>query len=139
MKIYIQKKALGKKQNVLEPIVYDVSEDVASLRELLKELTRIEVERYSKKETEVQSEWFLHSKYIENLATAGKVGFGRIYSEKKADMERAIENSLQCYEDGMIRVFHGERELDNLEESIQSCEGDVFTLIRLTFLAGRMW
>lgn len=138
MKIFINIKSLGKKK-ALEPAAYEISEQVSSLREFLTELVRIEVERYNEKGSDVQNVLFLSDEEIENQTEAGKVGFGRIYSDKKADFEKAAVNALQCFEDGMVRVFQNENELTTLDEKIQISEGDTFTLMRLTFLAGRLW
>ena len=51
-------------------------------------------------------------------------------------MQKACENSIQCFEDGIYRVFAGEDELTGLEERISWKENLVFTFIRLTMLAG---
>lgn len=50
--------------------------------------------------------------------------------------EKAIENTLQCFEDGIYRVFAGDTELTGLSDSIPWTEDLVFTFIRLTMLAG---
>ena len=47
-----------------------------------------------------------------------------------------MENAIQCFEDGIYRIFAGERELAKLNEAIPWQEETVFTLIRLTMLAG---
>ena len=70
---------------------------------------------------------------------SGKVGFGNIYNEKKADVSRAQENVIMAFEDGLVRVFIGDCEQEKLDDNIDLKEGDVLTFIRLTFLAGRMW
>ena len=91
------------------------------------------------KGTEVQVIPWLTKEEVEDQAAAGKVGFGRIYSDKKADEAKAVENALQCFEDGLVRVFQGDQELTELDGPVRLKEGDRFTLIRLTFLAGRLW
>ena len=139
MKIFINVKSLGKKKKALEPVMYDISENVVSLKDLLVELVEIEVKRYNDKGTDVQNVLFLSEEEIENQSQVGKIGFGRIYSDKKANVEKAMANALQCYEDGLVRVFRGEEELKNLDDKIEISEGDTFTLMRLTFLAGRLW
>lgn len=139
MKIFINVKSLGKKKKALEPVMYAISENVVSLKDLLVELVEIEVKRYNDKGTDVQNVLFLSEEEIENQSQVGKIGFGRIYSDKKANVEKAMANALQCYEDGLVRVFRGEEELKNLDDKIEISEGDTFTLMRLTFLAGRLW
>lgn len=139
MEIYIQMKAAGKRKPVLDHIPYELPEQISTLREFLTELVRIEVERYNRKGMDVQVVPYLTKEEIEDGASVGKLGFGRIYSEKKADFTKASENALQCFEDGLVRVFQNERELEHLDDPVQIQKGDCFTLIRLTFLAGRLW
>lgn len=139
MKIFIQMKAAGKRKPVLNDIPYEIPDHISTLREFLTELVHVETERYNEKGTDVQVIPYLTKEETEDQAAAGKISFGRIYSEKKADREKAVENALQCYEDGLVRVFQGERELKDLDEKISIEEGERFTLIRLTFLAGRLW
>lgn len=138
MKIFINIKSLGKRK-ALEPAAYEISDNITTLKEFLMELSRIEVEKFNEKGTDKQNILFLSKEEIEILSEAGKVGFGRVYSEKKADIEKATANALQCFEDGLVKVFQNEMELEHLEDKIQIQEGDTFTLIRLTFLAGRLW
>lgn len=139
MKIFIQMKAAGKRKPVIDHIPYEIPETISTLREFLTELVCVEVKRYNEKGTDVQVIPWLSKEQIEDQAEAGKIGFGRIYSDKKADAAKAVENALQCFEDGLVRVFQEDRELTGLEDPLHIQEGDCFTLIRLTFLAGRLW
>ena len=139
MKISIPMKAAGNRRPVINPVPYEIPERVATLRGLLTELVYAEVKRYNEKGTDVQVIPWLTREQIEDQAEAGKVSFGRVYSEQKADTAKAVENAIQCFEDGLVRVFQGDRELTGLDDPLQIQEGDCFTLIRLTFLAGRLW
>lgn len=139
MQIYITVKRMGKSKPVLARIPYEIGESISTLRDFLKELVRIEVERYLEKGVDRQVIPCLTAEEVEACAETGKVGFGRIYSEKKPDVTKAQENALQCFADGLVRVFQNGTELERLEENVEVKEGDTFTLIRLTFLAGRLW
>lgn len=139
MKIYIKVKSLGKKRPILDNVSYILPDDIKTVREFISELVKVEVEKYNQKGTDMQLIPFLSNQQIEEQASVGKVGFGRIFSDKKADLEKAIENALQCYEDGIVRAFQNEEELGALGETLSIREGDCFTFIRLTFLAGRLW
>lgn len=139
MQIYIQMKAAGKRRPVLNDVPYELSDEVKTLRDFLTALVELEVKRYEQKGTGVQVIPFLTKEDVEEQAAAGKVGFGQIYSEQKADLAKAVENALQCYEDGLVRVFRGDQELVGLDTPVCLEEGERFTLIRLTFLAGRLW
>ena len=144
MQIFITVKRMGKSKPALTGIPYEISDLVISdgrisLRAFLKELVRIEVERYLEKSVDRQVIPYLTAEEVEAGAAAGKVGFGRIYSEKKPDLEQAQENALQCFTDGLVRVFQNETELTELDGKMELKAGDTFTLIRFTFLAGRLW
>ncbi len=188
MRIYVQVKAAGKRRPVLDRVPYEIPEGIRTLRDFLREIVHMEVERYNmkaercdmeagrynageerydteagrynagkercdmeagrynvgaeqceQKGTDVQVLPFLTKEEVEERAETGKVAFGRIYSEKKADPVKAVENALQCFEDGLVRVFQNEEELEQLDAAMQIREGDLFTFIRLTFLARRLW
>ena len=81
----------------------------------------------------------LTAKEIEAQAEAGKVGFGRLWSDQKADKAKAVQTAIQAFADGLVRVLMDEAELTELDEPLSVHEGAVFTFVRLTFLAGRMW
>ena len=58
---------------------------------------------------------------------------------RKADEEKAVENALQCFDDGMVALFADGVRYTEREEKIALKELSEVTFIRLTFLAGRMW
>ena len=139
MRIYVHVKAAGKRRPVLDQVPYEIPDGPMTLESFLTEIVHMEVERYNQKGTDVQVIPFLTKEEVEEKAETGKVGFGRIYSDKKADREKAVENALGCYEDGLVRVFQNDTELSELKAPLVIQEGDCFTFIRLTFLAGRLW
>lgn len=139
MRINVRMKMLGKRRPVLGEVPIEISDAVKTLRELLTELVKMEVEQYNQKGVDTQLIHFLSKEELEEQASVGKVGFGRIYSDKKANVSTAIENALTCYEDGLVRVFCGEQELEELDGEIQLKDGDTLTFIRLAFLTGRLW
>ena len=139
MKIYVRVKVLGKKKDILVPTEYIIPEGIVSLRMLLTAIVEREVDSYNQKDTDIQMIPFLTQEQLDDQAATGKVSFGRIYSDKKADAPKAVANAIQCCEDGLVRVFQNDVELEKLDDLIQIRENDVFTFIRLTFLAGSMW
>lgn len=139
MDVYVRVKAVGKRRDVLAPALYTLPEGIGSLRQLLTAVVCKEVAVYNSKEAEAQLIPFLTRQEIEDMANAGKVSFGAVYSDKKADPQKAVENALQCWEDGLVRVFMNEEELTGLDDPMVVPAGAVFTFMRLTFLAGRMW
>lgn len=76
---------------------------------------------------------------MEAQAEAGKISFGVNYGENRADLEQAVANALQCFEDGIYRIFLGTEQLQGLEDKITLSEDSELTFVRLTMLAGRLW
>jgi hypothetical protein len=109
------------------------------LRQLIEAVVRSEVQNYNSRGVDEMLVPFLTQAEIEDASTVGKVGFGRLYSDKKADPERAVTTALIGFEDGLFKVLVGESEATLLDAPLKIVPGDVITFIRLTFLAGRMW
>lgn len=139
MQVYVRVKALGKRKDVLPPKPYELPEGIGSLRELLTAFVETEVERYNSKEPELPLLSCLTAEEIEAQSETGKVSFGRLWSDKKADKAKAVQTAIQAFTDGLVRVLMDDKELTELEEPLSVHEGAVFTFVRLTFLAGRMW
>lgn len=139
MKVYARVKSIGKSRNILEPVEYLIPDSVNSLRQLITAIVETEVEKYNAKGTGLQLIPYLTAEQIEEQADEGKVSFGTVYSDKKADKNKAVRNAMQCLEDGLVRVFMDEEELSEPDKELVIKEDTVFTFIRLTFLAGRMW
>lgn len=139
MRIYARVKTPGRRKDILQPTPYDITDAVHSLRELLCALAEAEVNAYNAKEPEKQFVDYLTTEQIESQAEAGKVSFGSVYSDKKADKRKAAENVLQCFSDGLVRVLMDGSELTELDAPLEISENAEFTFIRLTFLTGSRW
>ena len=139
MQVNVRVKALGKRKDVLPSTPYELPDGINSLRELVTAFVEAEVNRYNNKDTETPLLSCLTEEEIEARARAGKVGFGRLWSDRKADKEKAVQTAIQGFEDGLVRVLMDETELADLDAPLTVPEGAVFTFVRLSFLAGRMW
>jgi len=139
MNIYIKLKSAGKRRPVLESTPYYLPDGVNSLRQLLEMVVLQETEKYNSRGTENMLVPFLTEAEISDRSTVGKVGFGRLYSDKKIDPEKAVETALQGFEDGLFRVVINNMEITEIDKPLAINENDVLTFIRLTFLAGRLW
>lgn len=139
MEIQVQIKVPGKRKGVLAPVPYHIPDDIRSLRQLLTAVARQESERYNRKEPGMQVVPYLTQQELDDRVRAGKVDFGGVWSDRKADPERAVDNVLQCWADGLVRVFMNGEELTEPDAPLTIPENSVFTFVRLTFLAGRMW
>ena len=82
-----------------------------------------------------ENEHIVTKEEIREQAGRGKITFG-LRGGADASEEDAVENAIQCFTDGIYRVFAGEEELTELEAPIGWKEDLVFTLIRLTMLSG---
>ena len=139
MRIYARVKTPGRRKDILQPTPYDITDAVHSLRELLCALAEAEVNAYNAKEPEKQLVDYLTAEQIDAQAEAGKVSFGSVYSDKKADKLKAVQNVLQCFSDGLVRVLMDGSELTELDAPLEISENAEFTFIRLTFLTGSRW
>jgi len=139
MNVYIKLKSAGKRRPVLNNTPYTLPDGISSLRQLIEAIVRQEVDAYNNRGLENMLVPFLTEAEISNQSTVGKINFGRLYSDKKADIEKSIETALQGFADGLFRVLVGETEATELDNPLEIHEEDTLTFIRLTFLAGRLW
>ena len=142
MEIKVNIKSMGKRKQSVEPVMYDLplgEKGVFTVRQLVTELTRAGVEDYNRRLEEPEILKCLTKENIEDQAKGGKVSFGVIYGEKEADFQKAADNAIQCFEDGIYRIFLDERSLESLEEEIRVTDENTFTFVRLTMLTGRLW
>ncbi|MCL2378758.1 MAG: hypothetical protein FWC77_06505 [Defluviitaleaceae bacterium] len=139
MKVFINLKSPAKRRPILQQTPYSLPEDITTLRQLINAIVRQEVETYNSRGLENMLIPFLPEEEIAAQSTTGKVGFGRLYSDKKADPDKAVSTALLGFEDGLFRVLIGEDEAISLDDPVKITEGAVLTFIRLTFLAGRLW
>ena len=139
MKINVNLKSIGKRKASVKPVVYEIKGNPATLRELILAVVRAGVEEYNQRVENGELLSCLTREEMDEKARAGKIGFGVNYGEKKAGLAAAQENALQCFEDGIYRVFQDGKPLEELDAPIFITEESVFTFVRLTMLAGRMW
>ena len=139
MKIFVNVKQIGKRKNKIDKKKYEISEKITTVKELLTEFVTINVNEFNNGFTENDIVPYLTDKKINDLSDAGKISFGVDYNGQKQDLEKAIENALQSYEDGIYRVFINDEEVEGIESEINLKENDELTFVRLTMLAGRMW
>lgn len=139
MKIYVNIKQIGKRKNKIDKKEYEIKGKIEAVKDLLIEFVTINVKEFNEGLTENDVVPYLTDEKINDLSDAGKISFGVDYNEKKQDLEKAIENALQSYEDGIYRVFVNDEELGKINDKLDLQENDELTFVRLTMLAGRMW
>ena len=139
MKVYVNVKQIGKRKNKIDKKKYEISEKITTVKELLTEFVTINVNEFNNGFTENDIVPDLTDEKINDLSDAGKISFGVDYNGQKQDLEKAVENALQSYEDGIYRIFVNDAEVGEIDCEINLKENDELTFVRLTMLAGRMW
>lgn len=139
MEIKVNIKYMGKRKKSVEPKIYQLMSSPSTVKELILAVTQAGVEDYNLRQENKELLTCLTRQEIEDKAEAGKISFGTIYGDRKADLKEAQDNAIQCFEDGIYRIFLDNRPLESLDEPIEITGETVFTFVRLTMLAGRMW
>ena len=139
MKIFVNVKQIGKRKNKIDKKKYEISDKITTVKELLTEFVTINVNEFNNGFTENDIVPYLTDEKINDLSDAGKISFGVDYNGQKQDLEKAVENALQSYEDGIYRIFVNDAEVGEIDCEINLKENDELTFVRLTMLAGRMW
>ena len=139
MKVYVNIKQIGKRKNKIDRKEYEIKGKIGIVKDLLIEFVTINVNEFNNGFTENDIVPYLTDKKINDLSDAGKISFGVDYNEQKQDLEKAIENALQSYEDGIYRIFVNDEEVGEIHSEVNLNENDELTFVRLTMLAGRMW
>ena len=121
MTIYANIKKAGSKRNILKKKPYETELGDCSTEDIIR--------------------FFVSAELSEFRNRAGTVNALKYLSEKDIDLEEedALKNAMECYDDGLMKIFHNETELLSKDQKLKVKEGDEFTFIRLTFLTGRMW
>lgn len=139
MQLYFSVKQLGKKKPLILKKAIDIPlfQPLVNLRRLISAIVFEQVSAYNSKEVDnLDEDSSIKFEAAIPLVSHGKIGFGKIYNDKKADYEMALENALQSFEDGLYLVFYGEQEIKSLAEDIDISENNVFSFVRLVFLSG---
>lgn len=141
MNIILKVKQPGRKQALIENKVITI-EDTGTqptAQSLIEAIVQQQVEEYNNKPLEKNILPFLSQSETEDQAASGKISFGSIYNENKANVEQAKQTALQAFEDGMFAFFVNDEEITALSTILVLPENSIITFIRLTFLAGSYW
>lgn len=136
MQFYIKIKQLSKRRAVLEKQLFEIEDlsEKATLRDFIAAVVTQQVEAYNVKKHEQNVLPFLTSEQIEDGAAVGKVGFGAIYSEEKADLTKAITNAILAFEDGLYKIFIDDDEIQHIDKEIFIDKESVVMFLRLTLI-----
>ena len=127
----------------MEPKTYHLLTAPATVRELILAVVEAGVQEYNERLEDQESHKLLQcltSQEIADKAQTGKIAFGELHGEKKADLKQAQDNAVQCFEDGIYRIFLDDQPLERLEQQLgEAARQGIFTFVRLTMLAGQLW
>ena len=139
LKITVNIKKVGKRKNSIEALLFEIEKKPYNVNELIVEIVKICVKKYNERKENNEILQNLTLQQIDDMTETGKVSFGVNYGENAADVEKAIDNALLSFKDGIYRVFLNNNELMSLDEEISLDESSNVTFVRMTMLAGRMW
>ena len=139
MELKISCKSVSKRRNTIKSVLYQYENPIHTVKDLLTETVRLNVAEYDKRQESSEILNVLSNDDIEDMATTGKVGFGVNYGNKKPDVDKAIQNALECFQDGLVVVFIEGNQFTKEDEPLSLKDGDEITFVRMTMLSGRMW
>lgn len=139
MTVHVMLKNPSNLRKVVKPCVMQLASEPHTLRELIAACVDACIIAYRERAKESQNPTPLSDEEFAGMEALGKFAFGVHYNDKEIDRAKAVATALQAVEDGLVRIFHGEEELNELDAPLTLPEGATLTFIRLTFLTGRMW
>ncbi|SCY97261.1 MULTISPECIES: hypothetical protein [unclassified Lysinibacillus] len=139
MRLFYQQKVIGKKSRKLQKIPFSIDEPVTTLQDLLVQLVTQQVQQFNEKMVDTPLHLYLTDQQLDDATQYGKVHFGEKKNDSLQSVDQAMSNMLQAFQDELFLVLHNEEWLDSLTTPLTIQEDDVFTFIKLTMLAGRIW
>ena len=116
--IKVRMRKLGKKnQGAVEPVEFLLESRPETVKELVEGLVCLGVRQYNERKDTGQIVPWLTSETIQEQAVTGKISFG-LRGGNDADADQAVENAVQCFEDGIYRIFADDEELTELGEAV---------------------
>ncbi len=140
----ISTKALGSKKPLfadfsvpLPPDWEDEGDGGKTLRDLIEEVVRHEVDAFKKRQQDRQFLRALTATEIEKGVDQGKVEMGASdVQPQNVDPEEAVAAALIAFEDGLYLVIIDEKQYKDLDEAVFLTADSRLTFVRLTMLSG---
>ena len=139
MTIYVMMKNPSNLGKAVKACSMVLTAEPHTLRALITACVDACITAYRERAKESQNPTPLSDEEYAGMEALGKFAFGVHYNDKEIDRNKAAATALQAVEDGLVRIFHGDEELTELDAPLTLSEGATLTFIRLTFLTGRMW
>ena len=128
---------LGKKRPVLENLQIQLPDEFngsATLSQLIEVIVRQQVANFNQKGDNLLR--YLDSSQMQAMKKSGKIGFGEVYNTKTADVEKAVQDALQAFEDGLYFVFIDDVKIEKLTDKVDLKPNAKILFLRLVALTG---
>jgi hypothetical protein len=135
--LHIEGKTLGQRKplfagfSVPPPVGGEIT-----LRVLLGHVVRSEVDQFQKRQADRRLLHALTVRQIKEGLAHGKVDSGGHSLDQKVDVDEAVRNVIEAYQDGLFLVVLDETELKDLDAPLHLTEQSRLTFLRLSLLAG---
>ena len=139
MQIRINVKGASRRKAAVVQQIRKYPDRQMSVEEFLSETVRQNVKEYNDRKDAGEILRLFSVERLEEMAESGKVSYGSVIDDRRAEEAEAVRTALQCFEDGMVALFADGARYSELGQTIPLREGSEVTFVRLTFLAGRMW
>lgn len=139
MVLNISCKSMSRRGGAVTSVPYRYDNEMDTVRDFLAETVKLQVAQYERRQEESEVLRVLSAEGIAEKSRSGKIGFGRIYGERKPDVAAAISTALECFQDGLVALFVDGDRMENLDDALHLHEGSEITFVRLAMLSGRMW
>ncbi len=139
VKLSVHMKDPASRRHPVKTVELEIPGRPGTLRELIRSVSSACAGDFDRRAEAGELLCCLTRQELEGMARSGKISFGEVRGEGRADPAKAADTAVQSFEDGIFRVFLGEDELTELDAPVDLAGGGALTFVRLTMLAGRMW
>ena len=122
MQLTVCVKQTGRKHALIDKKIIDIKDlgNMPTGATLITAVVHQQVHEYNAKPKEKNLLPFLSNTETDEQIANGKVSFGSIYNENKADILIATTTALQAFEDGMFALFINDEQVTSLTKTYHS-------------------
>ena len=139
IELNVNVKSISNKKNKIKTIKIPYNDDVSDVRALIMETVKYCVESYNQRAENVDVLSVFSKEQIDDKAMSGKIAFGVNYGENKADLQKAEDDAIEAFNDGVAVLLIDDERAEELDQKIDLKNIGSLTFIKLIMLAGRMW
>jgi hypothetical protein len=132
----ISGKVIGKSQNLFASWQMSLADRPLTLAELLTQIVIAEIQAFRDRQSERRLTKVLGLVEIEAGVALGKIASGGSELEQVVDVQGAIENALQAFNDGFYLVFIDDEQQEDLTAIVELNANSELLFLRLTPLVG---